>query len=316
MKAFVASIAICVLFATGINSSAEFPDRVFPFVELTDEDVARIDLKDVSVEDWLEIVGEPSLRALNLPTHPERGSYDPSSFDFRVWLAWHEGSDRFYLAAEIADDVHIGQFNPEAESGSALDCVDPSMHFLIDGDQSGGIVMDPKEMSKEIPRYNFQVQSYYMCADVFTDGVNIRMSATSWVAPWVHLPPFADGGGGSFSEHPTISVIEFYVTAFDRLIYEAGPDESEVSGLFSGKRIKFALSLGDLDISPDGNLDVSSLNENGIAHNLWGANARYGDDTINWGDAEYWAHGILVGHDEDTAVRDATWGRIKASLSE
>ena len=106
MKAFAASIAIFVLLVTSVITSADFPDRVYRFVELTDEEVARIDLKDNSVDDWLEVVGEPSLWPLDFAAAP--GSvHDPSSLDFRIWLAWHDKTDRLYVAAEFIDDIHI-----------------------------------------------------------------------------------------------------------------------------------------------------------------------------------------------------------------
>ena len=49
----------------GINSAAHahIGDEIYPFYELLDEDLARIDLTDGSVEDWLDVVGEPSLTA-------------------------------------------------------------------------------------------------------------------------------------------------------------------------------------------------------------------------------------------------------------
>ncbi len=41
-------------------------------------------------EDWLEIVGEPSLTASDF--FGLFGPYDPSEVDFRIWLAWNQGS--------------------------------------------------------------------------------------------------------------------------------------------------------------------------------------------------------------------------------
>ena len=53
-------IAIAIML-TAISSEARWPDRLYPFRELTDEMVAQIDLKDGSIEDWLEVLGEPTL---------------------------------------------------------------------------------------------------------------------------------------------------------------------------------------------------------------------------------------------------------------
>ena len=47
------------------GAHAHVGDEIYPFFELLDEDLDRIDLTDGSVEDWLEVVGEPSLTALD-----------------------------------------------------------------------------------------------------------------------------------------------------------------------------------------------------------------------------------------------------------
>ena len=245
MKAFVASIAICALLVTSIHASGgDYPDRVYRFVELTDEEVSRIDLKDVSVDDWLEVVGEPSLWPLDFAVAP--GSvHDPSSLDFRVWLAWHDETDRLYVAGEFIDDIHIDFFDPSYEEflGS---CGEPNLWFFIDGDQGGGWVFDPKNPDGHYYPGR-HAQWYWACAGVFSDGVNLRMFTNSNYTPWVHQPPFADGAAGWFSEKPTFSIMEFYVTAFDLLPWQGGPNESVVSDLYPGKHISFALSIGDWD---------------------------------------------------------------------
>ena len=50
---------------TAIALEAQWPDRLYPIRELTDEMRARIDLRDGSVEDWEEILGEPTLTPLD-----------------------------------------------------------------------------------------------------------------------------------------------------------------------------------------------------------------------------------------------------------
>ena len=42
---------------------AHVGDEIYPFYELLDEDLERIDLSDGSVEDWYDVIGEPSLTA-------------------------------------------------------------------------------------------------------------------------------------------------------------------------------------------------------------------------------------------------------------
>ncbi len=112
-------VAILILL-TGASLEAQFQDRLYPFVELTDEMRDRIDLKDGSVDDWLEVLGEPSLTPLDLALYPNWGyQYDPSSFDFRIWLAWHHGSNHHFVAAEMVDDLSTRVPTTVSHSGQA-----------------------------------------------------------------------------------------------------------------------------------------------------------------------------------------------------
>ena len=80
-------------------ADAQPADRIYPIVQLTDRDVAEIDVTDGSVEDWENIVGEPTLTPLDF-AEPYGGSYDPSDMDFRIWLGWHDATDRIFFAME------------------------------------------------------------------------------------------------------------------------------------------------------------------------------------------------------------------------
>ena len=129
---FLLAIAIML---TAISSEAQWQDRLYPFTELTDEMVALIDLKDGSIEDWLEVLGEPALTGLDFVGYPD--DYDPSSYDCRLWLAWHEATDRLYIAAEIVDDIYV-----DIEKPSFGYYGDSTVWFFVDGDMSGGILFD------------------------------------------------------------------------------------------------------------------------------------------------------------------------------
>ena len=59
-------------------ASAHIGTRVFPFYELTDEMLERIDIHDGSVEEWYQ-VGEPSMTLLDFKTGR---SLDPSGSGF------------------------------------------------------------------------------------------------------------------------------------------------------------------------------------------------------------------------------------------
>ncbi len=293
MRALLFQIAIPLL--TAISLKAQWQDRLYPFKELTDDMRDRIDLKDGSIEDWLEVLGEPTLTGRDFVGYP----YDPSSYDCRLWLAWHDATDHLYVAAEIVDDfyVHLDrQFHYYGDS---------SVWFFVDGDKSGGSLDDFS--SEGIPNNMMQAQHYSTFARTYSNGSNVDLYSV--VSTWMSQPPYADGGGAIVDSQPILSVVEFYVTPFDRLIWD-DPAESVISDLYEDKAIGFALSLMDIDSEES----LDPLDPDWLE--LFGPDASH--DQFYPGESDLWASGILLGADgtDGTAVESVSWGRIKASLSE
>ena len=131
-----------------IALDAQWSNRLYPIKELTDEMRARIDLRDGSVEDWSEVLGEPILTPLDFATPPSLPEYDPSSFDFRIWLAWHDAGRHLFVAAEIVDDIHVGMWPEDPPDWAPADRpsfwipAEGTVHFWVDGDRSGGPVFE------------------------------------------------------------------------------------------------------------------------------------------------------------------------------
>ena len=288
-----------------IALDAQWSDRLYPFRELTDEMRARIDLRDGSVEDWSEVLGEPTLTPLDFATPPSYPEYDPSSFDFRIWLAWNDAGNHLFVAAEIVDDTYTGDFPWRAFHWPPIEA---TLHFLVDGDSSGGAVVETGEDNVVIRDITMgQAQKYWAVAENNENGSNVFLEWVSTHFPWAHQVPYADGGGRVLASQPVFYVIEFYVTAFDRLIWDS-PEQSLVSELLTGKMIEFAMFLQDSDMDP------STPDR---AHDLFGPDASW-DRPLIWA-SDHWAHGILLGADggtSGTAVESVTWARIKASLAE
>ena len=282
-------ISILITFSTGQVQS----ERLFRFPELTDEMLVQIDLKDGSVEDWEEILGDPTLTPLDFKTPPET-NYDPSSLDFRIWLAWHDATDKLFLAAEFVDDVFLSTYD---RYGSAFPpFTDSAVWFFVDGDNSGGRLGEPHS-GEEMQ----QAQIYTAFPRTYTNDSNVTLIGISAIADWVHNPPFADGGGEVLDSHPIFSVLEFYVTPFDHLIPE-DPSQSVVSTLFPGKKIKFELEIKDYDTNDD----------------FWDNSFSLVDSWERILNADVWAEGILLGGQDgsnDTAVKNVTLGEIKKNFS-
>ena len=281
---------------------AHVGDQIYPFYELLDEDLDRIDLTDGSVEDWVEVVGEPSLTASDF--FWLFGSYDLSELDFRIWLAWHQGSGTLWVAMERFDDLYLNNYD-----GAGLHEMvgwDSSIAFMVDGDHTAGIYgqllgINCEQCTEEQVLWNHrQAQRWMAIAEAPGGGDILDYDGAS---DWVIREPYAAAGGGVIGESPATSVTEFMLTPFDDLIYndEAG---SKASDLYPGKVIGFSMSMLDFDGSGAFDVEVSLSGK-------WG-------EMIN---ADLFSDGLLVGAGEDpsryddvSAVEPASWGRTKAAL--
>jgi|GEM_PF-6684285 hypothetical protein len=91
-------VGLLLILASGLQAQ----NRAYSFIELTDEDLAHIDLHDGSVNDWLDVLGEPTLTLFDFDVidRGDRVVPDPANLDFR-----------FYVALERADDVYANSFD-------------------------------------------------------------------------------------------------------------------------------------------------------------------------------------------------------------
>ena len=290
-------------------STAQQGEGVYPFFELTDEDVALIDLKDGSIGDWLDVVGEPTLTALDFEASRFWNPYNPADMDYRIWLAWHDATNHIYMAVERADDEYVNDFN-RADSADRMAFQD-NVNFLVDGDRSGGrfwresMHFDSEE--EWMLFVNQQAQQYQVLPEVYDEGPNMQMFTSAMNAEdWPINPPYAEGGGGVFGENPILSVTEFYVTSFDYFVWNS-PEESQVSELYPGKIIGFSIDMADFDTN------------SALLQGLHALRSReYDDSGIDWASSDTFVQGYLVrpGGEipDESAVESITWGRIKAQF--
>ena len=230
---------------------AQLSDRVIPIVEITEDAVAQIDLQDGTVAEWRDILGEPALTITDFEIWPgsDISAYDPSDFDFVMWLGWRQLTNHLYVAVAATDDHYVNEFGADDNYyGDQL--VWDHVGIAIDGDHSGGRWMDPAWWGSDDYKtsYNMHVQNYAGMAQSHT-GSYVVLEITSQFSEWMTSPPYSEGGGGLFGEKPLVAVTEFYVTAFDHLDWES-PDNSEVSELFPGKIIGVRPLVVDRD-GPD-----------------------------------------------------------------
>ena len=295
------------------QADAHSGGRVYPIVELTDEMLEQIQLDDGSVEEWFDLIGEPAMTLLDFQTHSNFRPPDPSNLDFRIWLAWHDDPDRFYVAFVASDDLYRNDHDYDAygirKNISSYD----SIILTIDGDHSGGEGTTGNASEEEWMEVRGQTQRYDAIArtasgPLISNGIHEGTGVFSWKL----FPPYGDAGGGVFGEAPVISVIELYVTPFDRWGAWDEIEETEFSDLAAGQVIGFAIMVNDRD--RDQRDEVLPWSPEAMEP----SDPDYGTETdIKWVAADFFLDGILLpagSGPEGTAVESVSWGRIKASL--
>ena len=303
--------ALGLLLALAMSAGAHVGDRVYPIAYLSDEMLERIDLKDGLADEWQDLVGEPSMTLLDFAESFGNSELDPSDLDFRIWLAWHDDPPRFYVAYVASDDVYKNNHDYTVTdfSGRHLIQRHDSIVLGIDGDHSGGNSASGMKL-EGWEELSGQTQ-YYEAIAYTPDGPTldepgIRHQTGEFA--WNALPPYGDGGGGVAGEAPFISVIELYVTPFDRWAGWHSPGEIEPSDLTEGQIIGFAIGVHDFD-SPGWVILIPEA--------MQAQPESHGFDIMDlWSDR--FLDGVLLPGETpgpgDSAVGSVSWGRIKASL--
>ena len=315
--------AVIVLFGFGA-AHGHAGDRVFPFYEIPD--VTAIDMTDGSIEDWEELFGEPTLTSLDFTGFTsyqgsgESMDYNPSDLDFRIWLGWNGASDRIYVGAICIDDVYIGE--EERSSNYYERGGEDHLSIEIDGDHDGSTAWsddfvydrqsdDSGLVDQNAQRYNAVPRRHQ------TSHVGLAY-LDSWFGggeTWWGYPPYGEGSGSVAGENPVVWVTEFYVTPFDRLLRKE-PETSVVSDLGAGQIVGFRMTVGDFDEPGTHGPGSNFAGKPYVLGDYFGMTAY--DFAVSEGDLLM--DGILLpagGIDNgDSAVKPASWARIKASFAQ
>ena len=226
------------------------------------------------------------------PTVGDGAQYDPADLDYRIWLGWNGNLGTIWLGMERIDNTYINEY-----AGGNLGRLwrHDGIDFMLDGDHTGGdyytLAADENWTDEERDlNINRTAQQYLAIGDT-PDGRHVGYMGKG--TEWVNSLPYADGGGGSTGDGPTTTIIEFFVTPFDDLIWNS-PDDSKPSPLFDGKIIGFEIAVQDFDTAPG---------EYRAFHTLSGQAA-------TWRYAERFVDGRLVsaGGDAGTAADDESSG--------
>ena len=310
-------ICLVVMLISGA-ASAHSGDRVYPFYELTDEMLEKIDIHDGLIDEWYEI-GEPSMTMLDFRSF-QFDSPELSNLDLRIWLGWHDESNRIFAAFVIIDNNYYNTHNYNGEGYNQSIHLSDSVIFSIDADHSGGkgirqggnIISD-----EELIDIEGRTQSYSVIAETVS-GPTLenyirggQLGTGGKPTSWKVYPPYGDAGGAAAGEQPTSSVIEMYVTPYDWWGAWDDVNQTEFSQLSANQVIGFAIKIYDQDQDYNNCAPCSAnfwfpadLDVDGLA-----------DLDGRMQIADIFLDGLLLPA-QATAVESITWGRIKASLQQ
>ena len=184
---------LTVLLMSSAVSTAHTGDRLFPFYELTDEMLATIDIHDGFIDEWYD-VGEPSMTVLDCRTWRDETLPDPSNLDFRIWLAWHDESNRIFFAIAAIDDEYSNTHDRSSgDLEQSLMYPHDSIAFQLDADHSGGTGHRNETPAEEYPIIFGKTQQYAAVARTASGPIlgEYRGRRVSWRTN----PPYGDAGG-------------------------------------------------------------------------------------------------------------------------
>ena len=248
MKRFYGLVAMGLILGLTSGASAHIGEQIFLLFEIADEDIGDLDFTDGTVEDWEDVVGDPQLVTTDFYQHPDVGDgaqYDPEDLDYRIWLGWNGNLGTIWFAIERTDNVYFGR---EYSGRSPWNY--EATELMLDGDHSGGDYTGSanQDWTAEEQKLNNNrtAQQHFAVADAPSGRHVFYFGAGS---EWVDDVPYADGGGVSIGDGPTVSIIEFFCTPFDDLIWNS-PDDSVPSPLFEDKVIGLQITIPDTDQAP------------------------------------------------------------------
>ncbi len=240
-------IIFSVVFCSGVH--AHIGDKIYPIYEYSAEDLGTLfPLDGQSLDEWKDLMGEPMFLPTDLYQHPNVGDgaqYDPQDLDYKIWMGYNSENKHVFFAIERYDNVYFGR-----EYAGSSPWNYEGVELMLDGDHTGGDYTgfaNPDWTDEEKTLNNNRHAQHYITVADDLSGRHVSYLGAG--SEWVNDVPYANGGGNSIGSMPTKSIIEFYVTPFDDLIWN-DPEGSTVSDLADGDIIGFQISIPDTDQGP------------------------------------------------------------------
>jgi hypothetical protein len=263
----------------------QFPDGMVPEFngDLSDWDIVPEAYK-IRTEDMYDTQGGRG-----------KAGTGPNLEDFAalVMIGWNPTDNKYYVAAQVFDDVHLIRCEGTGTGDPGMD----RLEVCIDADNSGGQFK------------GFSVDELGEEQWKLTEGAQAQQQGFSYppeciiswdASTWTFDPPYARLGfdyAGEFEGEGTMTY-EVALTAWDNLNYQ-GPDESIMHSFVEGEVIGLEVVLTDPDV------------EDNMWENFWQIGG-LGGTFMN---ADAHSDVVMAPLEPDiTAVSPASWGKIKATF--
>ena len=243
----------------------EKPDITYPVFQFPADRIPRVDgdASDWAIVPESHVIGTDQLRD-DTRRHP---GPNPDTLDVRVRVGWVKGLNRLYFLYEATDD-----YWDFSRPGLQND----TFEIVVDGDASGGPLVDPSHRSVWTPErvgqsaavpdpridrstarramHGVHAQNYHIFTPAVGKDWALAWGSPTWIKemPWANaacVHDFKPGEAGKL-------VLEFWITPFDYAGAE-GPERAVESVLTENKIIGLAWAVIDYD-------DVASQRQSGF----------------------------------------------------
>lgn len=238
------------------------PEVTFKVFQFPADKIPRI---DGNPDDWAIVPQDYVIGTDQLVDDTGRHAKpDPKTLDVRVRVGWVKGLNRLYFLYEAYDNYW---------DFSRPDLHNDTFKVVVDGDMSGGPLIDQFHPNKELDRWDahfsmhgVQAQNYH----IFTPAEGKDWALAWGCNPWIKELPWANA---AYSYHfkPGEAgklVLEFWITPFDYAGCE-GPQRAVESILRENKLIGLCWAVLDYD-------DVNAKGQDGF-WNLSRKHTMYGN---------------------------------------
>jgi len=238
---YVLGYLAIVLTASPITFAFDRPETVFKIFQFPADKIPRI---DGDASDWALVPASYVIGSDQLTDDSSRKQkFDARNLDVRVRVGWVKGLNRLYFLYEANDNYW---------DFSRADLHNDTFELVVDGDASGGPLIDRQHPHKEtlppadtyFPFHGVQAQNYH----IFTPHVGKDWCLAWGSQPWIKELPWANAAQ-NFTFKPGESghyTLEFWITPFDYAGPE-GPSRAVESVLRENKLIGLSWAVIDYD---------------------------------------------------------------------